>query len=157
MKKNFKSILFSSIVLFSLFAGSCKKDNAENLGPHLKMSMSDFYNDIYKPRDGNNLQILDYRSDIDFKAGHIWGAKNFEATAQNTKENNGPFATFVLANFDTSRPIFLYGKGGDDLYFGNFVPGRVSKIGFGQQNTIFLTGGWDAWKDLGGPIGTGAQ
>jgi 3-mercaptopyruvate sulfurtransferase SseA len=154
MKKSFKFILSFSIVFFALFASSCKKDKVENLVPHQKMKMVDFYN-AYKQVEVGSLQILDYRKAADFAAGYIPGAKNYEATEQNTNGNNAPFCQFVKENFTTTKPIFLYGNSGDNLYFGNFVPGRVSLLGFDYQNTVFLMDGMEAWKNIvGAPIAT---
>jgi len=92
---------------------------------------------------GANVQILDFRSEADFDAGHIPDAINITATVQNTASDNGEFAQRVLQEFDNNRPIFIYGR--NDLNLEYIVPGRISRIGFRQSNTYILLGGFNVW------------
>ena len=153
--KTFKSffILFLAS-LFILSVNSCKKSGSEEeLGPHNKVRTAQGF-DEYITAQGANLQLLDFRAEADFIAGHIPNAVNIPATVVNTASDNGEFAQQVLQRFDKTRPLFIYG--GSDLNLEYIVPGRISKIGFGQPNTYILLGGFNVWKtEFPGKIETG--
>ena len=143
--KTFRTFFVLFIVtVFAFSINSCSKnDNQEELGAYSTIrDAADFKRRM--STQGDNVQILDFRSEADFDAGHIAGAKNIHATLEGTMSNNTPFCDKVLATFDKNRPLFMYGGKSVDLEFS--VPGRISKIGFGRDNTYILQGGFDIWK-----------
>jgi len=145
--KAFFLLLFASALVLSV--NSCKGgSDEEELGPHTEEpNVERFKEKISVP----GAQILDFRSAEDFAAGHIPGAINIPATAKNTASNDGEFAKAVLAKFDRSRPVYMYGG----MVLDKIVAGRISKIGFGQANSVLLVGGFNAWKNAGFDIETG--
>jgi rhodanese-related sulfurtransferase len=143
--KSFFLLLCVSALVLSV--NSCKGGgNEEELGPHNKIRSAEGFKDAIDARGGfGSAQILDFRSKEAFDAGHIPGAKHIHATVVNTASNDGTFAKAVLEMFpDKSKPIFMYG--GTDANLEYVVPGRISKIGYGQANSNILLGGFNAWK-----------
>ena len=138
--KLFITFFFTAVFVLSL--NSCSKDN-EGLGPFNKVADAGKFRD-YIILGGDDVQILDFRSAAEFRAGHIPGAKNFEATVQNTESNDTDFCKAILNNFDKNRPLYMYG--GNNAILQDVVPGRISKIGFEKLNKYILMGGFDAWK-----------
>ncbi len=146
--KTFKSLfLLLFVSVFVLSVNSCKKDGDEELGAFNKDSGAEKFHERIAAQ-GSDAQILDYRSAEEFAAGHIPGAINIEATVSNTASNNSSFATAVLATFDKTKPLYMYGgTGGSSASLEYVVPGRISKIGFGKANTWILLGGFDTWVE----------
>ena len=89
--KTFK--LFFTFFLISvlvLSVDSCKKDNSEGLGSFVEADAKGFKNKI--DSQGAGAQIVDFRSKVEFDAGHIPGAENIPADFVNTASNNSAFS-----------------------------------------------------------------
>ena len=141
--KAFFLLFFASALVLSV--NSCKGGgDEEELGPHTKEPNVERFKERVSV---SGAQILDFRSAEDFAAGHIRGAINIEATTRNTASNDGEFAKKILETFDKSKPLYMYGGKNAQLEY--VVPGRISKIGFGQARSIILLGGFKAWVDAG--------
>ena len=143
--KTFKSFFaFFLVSALVLFVDSCKKDSSEELGSFIEADAKEFKNQM--DRQGEGVQIVDFRSKAEFDAGHIPGAESIPADLENTASNSSSFCQEVLQKFNTNKPIFLYGKEKGNAHLQRIVPGRVSKIGFGDKNTCVLMGGFEAWE-----------
>lgn len=146
--KTFK--LFFTLCLASIFVlsvNSCKKEKTEELGPYYKIPSAETLKGSYSHLLDveNGAQIVDYRSQAEFVAGHIPGAINIPATIANTASDDADFCKKILARCNKSTPVLLYGKkSAADLE--HIVPGRVSKIGYGYDKTFVLLGGFEGWK-----------
>jgi len=94
---------------------------------------------------------LDFRSEAEFNVEHIPGAINIPATLTNTASDNGEFAKKVLSTLpEQTKKIYMYGgNGGSYGQLEYIVPGRISRLGYGQANSIVLLGGFKVWKDAG--------
>ncbi len=142
--KSFFLLLFASALVLSVNSCSGGGDE-EELGPHNKVQYAKDFKDLIDKQGGfESAQILDFRKADEFAAGHIPGAINITADIINTESNDGPFAKAVMAAFpDKSKPIYMYGGTNANLEY--VVPGRISKIGYGQANSNILLGGFNAW------------
>jgi rhodanese-related sulfurtransferase len=142
--KSFFYVLFVSVFMLSI--NSCSK-KSETLDWFM---LSDYqsFKASWDAAGGEMAQVLDIRSEKEYNEGHIPGAKHYQATAPNTKNNNSALPEFVKSNFDASKQILICG--GSDSQLAMITCGRISKIGF-----IFvmgLDGGFNAWKQGNGPI-----
>jgi len=138
--KFFKTFfIFFLALLFVLSVNSC--EDKSQLGSFNKVGTAEIFKKLIQ---GDDVQLLDFRLEADFATGHIPGAINIPATAQNALFEDAPFYEEVLRKFDKTGPLFMYG--GNDFILEHLIPGYISKIGFGKSHTYILSGGFDRWK-----------
>ena len=127
MKRLSSIFLVISFAVLAICNSSCKSSGSEEeLGPHNKVpSAENFRSYIISNGGFGTAQILDYRSETDFKAGHIKGAKNITATAQNTASDDAQFCN----GFSISSVL-------DDARFA-YVPSS-SKVPIARSDSNFL-------------------
>ena len=142
--KSFFTLFFVSIFFLSINSCCNSKDNQEELGPYNEVRTAQGFKELIT-NQGPEVQILDFRSEAEFAAGHIPGAKNFTATYQNTASDDASFCKDILNNFNKNKPLLIYG--GNNIQLKHVVPGRISRIGFNKVNTYILLGGFNAWKE----------
>jgi len=81
-----------------------------------------------------NAQLIDVRTDFEYKAGHIENAINIDFFDRaNFNEN--------FAHFDREKPLFLYCRSGNRS---QRTAKKLLKIGF--KKIFDLKGGYKAWK-----------
>lgn len=91
---------------------------------------ADFYNET---KNNNSLQLLDLRSDSDFRDGHIKKAVNYDY-------NDDGFETYVLFKFDKKTPLYIY------CYTGTRsaeAKNYLKELGF--TTVVELQGGFSNW------------
>lgn len=153
MKKLRGFFVFVAAAVFAVCTTSCSSGDDEQLGPHTKWVLDEKASILetvdkkveYDKKNGIEYAIVDYRSASDYEVGHMKGAVNIPATVQNTSSEDAEFCVELLKRFDTSTRLYFYGDGKN----GNLeyvVPGRASKLGFGEAKSIILVGGYDKWK-----------
>ncbi len=142
-----KFLKFALIAVVAMFcASSCSKSgDEEELTAYMKVDAAKFKSMI---DDESNPQILDTRPDTAFAKGHIPGAVNIDASnAADWETDDGKFMTAVKAKFDTSKKIFVYGKGGWSAV-GMSLPGRIANT-WNNYKTINLESGFAGWESAG--------
>lgn len=151
MKKIRGFFVFVTAAILTVCATSCGGDD-EELGPHKKW----VYNEDVLAKlaaqiksdkeNGKKYVVVDYRSEDAYKQGHIDGAENIPATAVNTASDDAEFCIRLKEKFPLTTRIYFYGDKDANLEY--VVPGRASKIGYGQENSNVLVGGYSKWKDV---------
>ena len=143
MKKLLKLVAIAATVVASVVATSCSSDSSEELNAFYDASPADFKEKLETLQAaGADYVIIDYRSAEDYAEGHITGAINKQATAQNTQSNSSEWCTWLKNAYPTTTYIMLYGQDASQEYY---VAGRVSKLGYGKSHTWSLTNGYAAW------------
>ena len=147
MKKLNKIFGAALVALAAAFAFSaCSSGNDEQLGNYNKCNDAA----TFKLAMTGDYVIIDSRSQADYEAGHIPGAVWFkEATAPNTKNNGSEWCQDLLTLFPangTNTRILIYSNSSDKNMW---LPGRVSKLGYGHSRTYNLMNGYKDWVKAG--------
>lgn len=119
------------LLLFSGFV-SCQGQ----AGSSIKVTADDFSKGI----NSNNVQVLDVRTDGEFKTGHI---KNALQADWNNKEQFNERIKFV----DKDKPVYIYCLAG-----GRSAAAADWMRKNGYTNVVELTGGINAWKKADKPL-----
>jgi phage shock protein E len=129
--KSLKSLLFSSIMAFSLVLTSCAQSGDKG------------YTDVkvidLKEKLGTEITILDVRTPNETNQGHVEGAILIDYFGDN----------FIaeVNKLDKEKPIYVHCKVG-----GRSAKASKLMIENGFKHVYNVDGGFDAWKDAKYPI-----
>lgn len=148
MRKLGFKLFFAAVMAVSMTScDSCGGGGEDDLCDHDKLGYSYFKSDLEKQ---STLQLIDYRSEADFKAGHIPGAVNLPVSNKMLDGTKGDceYVDKALELFDPNIPLFVYGGDSGFGIYGNSVPGQLAcKFTAGVS---LLDGGYKKWVDNGG-------
>lgn len=99
-----------------------------------------------------NIQLLDYRTNEEFRKGHIPGATNIYGNLDvNANDLKSPFCDEVAKTFDKDYILFFYGSNQVLLREGHTLPAYGASLGWGRSAYHFDLG-YEGWVAAGRPV-----
>ena len=147
-KLGFKLFFAACMAISMTSCDSCGGGGQDDLCDHGKANAPAFKTYLEKQ---TIKQIIDYRSEEKYNAGHIPDAINIPfVSAKQINGSNGDceYVKLALDNFDANIPLFVYGEDAGFGIQGNSIPGQLAcKF----KDVTLLEGGYSKWTGAGYP------
>lgn len=127
-----KNVLLFGILILAMAFQSCNETKA-NSGKIEMVTPQQVYEAVYS---GDNPQLVDVRTDEEYKVSHLKDALNFCVTDENFKEQ--------VANLDKNKPVYVYCRSGK-----RSAKAANILIEMGFTKVYDLQGGHNNWKKEG--------
>lgn len=155
MKKRFLGCLMGAVALCAVAScsdgtgGDDDLDNYTAITKQREAKDSMFFRTVSVMQ---NIQLVDYRTNEEFRKGHIKGATNIYGEEQvNAKDINSDFCKEISQTFQKDRVIFFYGSVKRINMEGHVLPAYGATLGWGK-NAYHFDPGFEGWVEAGRPV-----